>query len=391
MQGVAKSKTFPWGALPLYLGFFGTGIGVALPGALLPALQMRWHLQDEQSGRLFLMAWIGSSLGALLVRRSLRTTLVFGSLGVAVGAAGLALSGGHGVNALMALYGMGLGATMTSVSLIRQQQTVGSGTEMVRLNLVWAIGACACPSLTVHALGAGDFGPVLLGLAGCFLALAGAALAQRELMVLTAGAEVGDAWAIFRRMPLGLIAMIFLVTGIEASAGGWLTTYTRRGGHELAEAVAAPTCLWAGLLLSRLFWSVRDKWLSEAVVVRGSLVLMTAAAVLLVATTHGVAILAAAFLLGFGIGPTYPLLLGWALRYQRGGAIFFVAGVGSACLPWMTGLVSAERGSLRMGLVVPMVGTAVMLLVAMVSPVRSWGGAVPVKTRFGTPLGDNPG
>lgn len=155
--------------------------------------------------------------------------------------------------------------------------------------------------------------------------------------------------------------------------------------------MAAPTCLWAGLLLSRLFWSVRDKWLSEAVVVRGSLVLMTAAAVLLVATTHGVAILAAAFLLGFGIGPTYPLLLGWALRYQRGGAIFFVAGVGSACLPWMTGLVSAERGSLRMGLVVPMVGTAVMLLVAMVSPVRSWGGAVPVKTRFGTPLGDNPG
>ena len=42
----------------------------------------RWHLQDEQGGRLFLLAWIGSSLGALLVRGSMRTVLLCGSVAV---------------------------------------------------------------------------------------------------------------------------------------------------------------------------------------------------------------------------------------------------------------------------------------------------------------------
>jgi FHS family glucose/mannose:H+ symporter-like MFS transporter len=361
------------GVIPLYLGFLATGVGVALPGALLPALLLRWHLQDEQGGRLFLMAWIGSSLGALAVRGSLRTVMLLGSLAVAVGALGLGLCGGHGADALMVLYGLGLGATMTSISLIRQQQSAGSGTEMVRLNLVWAIGACACPSLTVHALAAGDFQPVLYGLAGTFALLAVAAWFQSKLSSLAAETQGGSVWVVVRRVPVGLIGMIFLVTGIEASAGGWLTTYTRRGGNQLAEAIAVPTCLWAGLLLSRLFWSVCDRWLSEAWIVRGSLMLMAAASVGLIATTHGVLILIAAFCLGFGIGPTYPLLLGWALRYQRGGAIFFIAGVGSACLPWLTGLLSAQSGSLRVGLAVPMAGTLVMLAIAVISPVTRWG------------------
>jgi fucose permease len=84
--------------------------------------------------------------------------------------------------------------------------------------------------------------------------------------------------------------------------------------------------------------------------------------------------LAAAFALGFGIGPTYPLLLAWALDLHRGGTIFFLAGVGSACLPWLTGLVSAERASLRTGLVVPLLGTLVMLGVAVSRPLRRWSG-----------------
>jgi FHS family glucose/mannose:H+ symporter-like MFS transporter len=361
---------------PLYLGFLATGVGVALPGALLPALLLRWHLQDEQGGRLFLMAWIGSSLGALLVRGSLRMVMMLGCLGTALGAAGLAHCGGIGADALMVVYGLGLGATMTSISLIRQQQSAGSGTEMVRLNLVWAIGACACPSLTVHVLTVGEFWPVLDGLAVWFVLLAVAAWFQPALHLKSAETQEPlneSAWSVMQRVPAGLIAMVFLVTGIEASAGGWLTTYTRRGSHQLAAAIAAPTCLWAGLLLSRLFWSVYDRWVSEAWIVRGSLMLMVAASISLIATTHASALLIAAFLLGFGIGPTYPLLLGWALRYQRGGAIFFIAGVGSACLPWLTGLISAQRGSLRVGLTVPMLGTLTMLVVAMLSPVARWG------------------
>jgi FHS family glucose/mannose:H+ symporter-like MFS transporter len=362
-------------AAPLYMGFAATGVGVALPGALLPALIERWHLGDAQSGFLFLMSFMGSSVGALLVRGSLRLRLLVGSLAIAIAAVGLGLCGGLRADAWMGLYGAGLGMTMTTISLMRQQQAARTGVEMVRLNLLWAVGALVCPSLTVRALTAGVIQPLLFGLAACFGLLAAWALLQDDVRLLPALRNLrtaGGFWRVFQAVPAGLIAMIFLITGIEASAGGWLATYARRGGHSVADTIAAPTFLWAGLLLSRMFWSMSHRWISEANIVRGSVGLMALGAVLLIAGGSGWTVLVAAFCLGVGIGPTYPLLLAWALHFERGGAIFFLAGLGSACLPWLTGVVSASRGSLRMGLAVPMVGCFVMLCVALLRPLSAW-------------------
>ena len=367
-SGVGRSLA----AAPLYLGFAATGIGVALPGALLPAMLLRWHLQDEQGGRLFLLAWIGSSLGALMVRGSLRNTLLFGSIAIAIGAIGLSFCTGRGPGAWMALYGVGLGLTMTSISLVRQRQSGGSGTELVRLNLLWAIGACACPSLTIRALTSGDIRPALCGLAACFVALAAWTAFQADLTIEAAGTKTAHPWTIFRKVPPGLIVMTVLITGIEASAGGWLATYARRGEHGIAGAVAAPTCFWAGLLLSRLFWSVCTRWVTHDWTIRCSVALMGGASVLLISGGSGLLILVAAFCLGFGIGPTYPLLLTWALRFQRNGAIFFLAGVGSACLPWVTGFVSAQQHSLRMGLAVPMIASLAMVTMSLILPLELW-------------------
>jgi fucose permease len=333
---------------------------------------LRWHLQDDQAGRLFLLAWIGSSLGALLVRGSMRTTLLCGSVAVALGAVGLGICTSRAAYACMALYGLGLGLTMTAISLVRQRQSGGSGTELVRLNLLWAIGACACPSLALHALAGGDIRPVLCGLALCFTALAVWTATRADLAVVEAGAPTAHPWTVFRAVPFGLILMTLLITGIEASAGGWLATYARREGFGIGGAVAAPSCFWAGLLLSRLFWSIRGRRITHDWTVRGSLVLMGCASVLLISSGSGLLILIAAFCLGFGIGPTYPLLLAWALRFHRGGAIFFLAGVGSACLPWLTGFVSAQRHSLRVGLAVPMTATMIMVTLSLALPLSLW-------------------
>ncbi len=136
-SSMLQQRSTAWGALPLMLGFCATGVGVALPGALLPVLQARWHLQDERAGRLFLVAWIGSSLGALVVRESLRTTLLLGALAACTASAGLARCTGDEALLFMTLFGFGLGAVMTSISLIRQQQTMrqrnGVGTTESRL------------------------------------------------------------------------------------------------------------------------------------------------------------------------------------------------------------------------------------------------------------------
>ncbi len=372
---IPEEKRASLSVFPLYAAFAATGLGVALPGALLPALLPRWHMSDAQGGRLFLLAFLGSSLGALLVRGSLRTMMLLGGLAIAGGAAALGFSGGTGADAWMFLYGAGLGATMTAISLIRQQQAVRTGVEMVRLNLLWALGAFVCPSLTVRALSAGIIRPLWLGVSASFLLLALWAAVQPEVRLLPARAEParGGVWRVFAAVPAALIVMIVLITGIEASAGGWLATYARRGGHSVADTIAAPTVFWAGLLLSRLFWSARTR-VSQAWVVRCSLGLMGAASILLVAGGSTPIMLIAAFCLGFGIGPTYPLLLAWALHFERGGTIFFLAGVGSACLPWLTGVVSSRFGSLRMGLLVPMSATLLMLGLAVARPIRHWTG-----------------
>src|ERR1035437_2802921 len=282
-SGVGRSLA----AAPLYLGFAATGIGVALPGALLPAMLLRWRFPDEQGGRLFLLAWIGSSLGALMVRGSLRNTLLFGSIAIAIGAIGLSVCTGRGPDVWMALYGVGLGLTMTSINLVRQRQSGGSGTELVRLNLLWAIGACACPSLTIRALTTGDIRPVLCGLALCFVVLAAWTIFETGLTIEAAVAPTAHPWTIFRAVPAGLIVMTLLITGIEASAGGWLATYARRGGYGVAGAVAAPSCFWAGLLLIRFFWSVCNTWLTHDWTVRASVALMGGASAVLIASGSG--------------------------------------------------------------------------------------------------------
>jgi hypothetical protein len=63
----------------IYLGFAATGIGMALPGSVLPTLLAQWSLADRQAGLLFFLGWLGSSLGALAVGGSRVRSLAAGA------------------------------------------------------------------------------------------------------------------------------------------------------------------------------------------------------------------------------------------------------------------------------------------------------------------------
>ena len=181
-------------------------------------------------------------------------------------------------------------------------------------------------------------------------------------------------WKHARSMPAALLLMVPLATGIESAAGGWLAAYSKRSGHTLGIVIGAATCFWGGLLLSRLLQSSRKV---AARSVRLSLALnpwlIAAGLALLVSTGNLVsngdpvfngnqaAILVAALLIGFGVGPMYPSLLALVLERGEGGnAVFVMAGVGAAVFPLLTGLVSGWTGSLRLGLCVPLAGALVM-------------------------------
>jgi fucose permease len=74
-------------------------------------------------------------------------------------------------------------------------------------------------------------------------------------------------------------------------------------------------------------------------------------------------------LAGLSLGPLYPLVLSFMLKFTARGWIFAVGGAGAALFPWVTGLLSAHFGSLRYGLILPG-GTAFLMVLLILICLR---------------------
>jgi fucose permease len=263
----------------------------------------------------------------------------------------------------MPIYGMGLGIVMTSISLLQSRRNPGDRTsEMARLNFFWVLGACLGPSIGLRGAAALGTPAVFYSIAAFFLLIAALTLkfVQHENSV-TAVQPRTD----LSKIPFPLMVLVPLSTGVESAAGGWLTTYSKRSGETLGVTVGAATCFWAGMLVSRALQSHRRAAsASEPWMLLLGPCLMAAALLLVLGSANGPSILAGALILGVGVGPMYPLLLALTLRHgEAGNAMFALAGAGASLLPLFTGLVSGWTGSLRSGLLVPLVGSLVMLCV----------------------------
>ena len=347
---------------------------MALPGSVLPALLTQWHLADSQAGLFFFMGWMGTSVGALLVRPSRTQSVAIGSLLTSVGLVGMAYGSHWSCFVWMAVFGVGLGMAMTAISLLQSARNLTRrGAELNQLNLVWALGACLCPTLATHSLRVTNTRAIFLSI-GCLFALlfVWSALIERDPEVgKRDGGSLAVSWRIsslrsklanLSLWPVSLVVVILLPTGIESSMGAWIAAYVQRTDRVIATTVTAGTCFWLGLLLSRLLSSTLLLWKrSEAGVLVQSLLTVVAGMVLLVATHASLGILPGVFLVGFGLGPVYPLLLAIALQYSENTLIFVVAGLGSAFLPWATGVISSSTASLRIGLLVPLAASVLML------------------------------
>ena len=170
-------------------------------------------------------------------------------------------------------------------------------------------------------------------------------------------------------LPLPLLVILFSATGVEASTGGWLAAYTQRLGETPQTTIGAATAFWAGLLSSRFVHSIRStQRLRERAVLGGGALLISAGLVVLIAGRPGISSVIAAFAVGFGTGPIYPLALAIALRRCESLGVFVLAGCGSAILPLLTGTVSGWVHSLAAGLGVPLAAAVVMIALSLRIP-----------------------
>jgi hypothetical protein len=367
-QPVRGSRTI------LYLAFAGTGICMALPGSVMPAMLARLALADSQAGLLLFTAWIGTSLGALLVRGSIARSLATGCFILAAGSLGMAFAASGIVAASfawMAIFGLGLGMTMTATSLLQAVRHPGTrAAELNRLNLVWSIGAFACPSLAEHSLRIASVRSLFAIVGALFVAICLWTLAFERDLPQPAGqrpspSQTPTRWKL-SLWPTSILVLICLPTAVEASMGGWIAAYIQRTHHVIGTTVTAGSCFWLGLLLSRAISTYAlFRRRSENFELQRSLCLVVIGITLLIASDATLVTIPGIFLVGFGLGPIYPILLANALRYSENSTIFFIAGLGSAIFPWLTGVLSSYAHSLRVGLLIPFAVAILMLVLGI--------------------------
>lgn len=392
---------------PLFATFMATGLGFTIPGAAMPLLLLRWSMTDARGGILLFCFYGLGIFGAYSARGRMHFSLARGSLLTALGACCLIGASRWEAYAAIALYGFGLALTMTSISLLVSQQfPMQRRVELMRLNLVWALGAAMGPWIALQSTGWGPIHPLArshLSAAAQALALSSSSLhhLQHVLLGVALFFLLAALWAIGIKVnpepasstasgapspsqpaqilpaprlrgrlgvPWTLLALIFGATGIEAAASGWLTSYAQRAGDSLGATIGAATFLWLGSLLSRILHSTT--WvsrLSERAVLGSSVLTMAASLALLLAWPAGFVTLLAAGVLGLATGPVYPLLLAIVLRRKESSLAFTIAALGSSLLPLATGGVSTWAHSLRAGLGMPLLTALAMVLLVAAS------------------------
>jgi len=358
--------------LLLGTGFGLTGSGTVMLGVLLPALSQKWGMRDDAAGFLLFLQFLGSSLGALAVGARRVRSLTAGYALLAVSACALAFAGMHLSFGIFLFFGLGLGMAMTSTSLLFSDRYPDErAVRLERLNFAWAAGASAGPVLFLPFLRLPGLDPLFLTLTGlCLLLVLWVVLREREEPSHAQSAL--DASREQRPVPLASLLPLLLMAigsvGIEASLSGWLTTYSHRADSEgVGGAVFAPSLFWFGIVVSRLAFSTRLLAIvGRHRLLRAILWGVAASLALLVAAHHPAAIRVAAVLAGLSIGPLYPLVLSFILKRSSRGWIFAVAGIGSALLPWLTGVFSAQFGSLRHGLIAPGAAAVLMVLLSFI-------------------------
>lgn len=352
-------------SLVLGAGFCLTGVGTVMVGVLLPLFSQKWGLRDEAAGLLLFLQFFGSTLGAIVTSVNRVHSLIAG-YGLLVACTGiLTITGLRETFAAFFFYGLGLGLAMTATSLLVSERYDGDrAAKLERYNFAWSLGATAGPILFSLFLQRINLRSLFFSLMGMFfLILVSVIFLARKDTGSTQIDESRPAIRLSVGSLLPLLIMAMCSTGVEAALSGWLTTYSHRAGlSSLAGAALSTTLFWCGCMLSRFAFSTSLlARIGHGRVLLGSIWGVALTVTALIAAPNPSVIFIVSVLAGFCLGPLYPLLLSFLLERSQRGWIFAAGGVGASIFPWLTGLLSTQFGSLRLGLIAPC-GAALLMI-----------------------------
>ena len=363
----------------LYLGFALTGVGTTLLGCVLPTLSTSWHMNDSRSGLLFAAQFSGSALGALLVGSNFFASMLRGYILLIASAVSIAFFAEFLEVLRFFAFGLGLGLTMTATSMLIGATYISRrGAALSILNAYWAIGAALCPAIA--SLWVRRWSPTYLFLTLAvvltmiFAIIVGRAAQHRASSLASSRVELETGKRHLQFLFI-FATLAFLYVGVEVSMSGWMMTYVHRMPiTNRPWAAIATSCFWIALLAGRMLAPAVLRRVSEAELLNSCIAIGLASAVLLLLSHSPVAIILSAASVGLMLGPIFPLFIAKALAAMHDSPkakwIFSISGLGGAVLPWMTGKLSAQSGSLRIGLMVPVVALAAMIILNQLEPKR---------------------
>lgn len=369
-SGTARPLTYA-----AYISFIPIGIVTVLLGPMLPTLSARWSLNYAQAGALFNAQYFVSTCavacsGALAARWGFRFPMKIGlfliTLGLSFLLSGSKLAGILGIGC----YGGGLGLAVPAANLlVAAANPERRSAALNRLNFFWSMGAVGCPFL-VAAAAKGEHLPVLLiSVAGFSLATTiGIALMPSRIVEPSAIRDAKPMLPLIRSRlaAFATLALLFLLyVGVENSFGQWMASYAKSlGSLTLAMSLATPSFFYASLMAGRWLAPLILRVIDDIKLVQAGSLLACAGMAGLIFSHDLTGVLASACAAGLGLSSVYPITISILSRQFESGSVgslmFTLSNVGGGLLPWIVGLSSNRFGTLKAGLLVPLLGCATM-------------------------------
>ncbi len=368
----------------LCAGFVLNGIVICLIGPLLPVFREKWALDDSRAGLFSTMQFAFSMAGVLvssplISAKGFKPAIIIGLVLLGVGFAllnaptfGLAL-------AASAVYGLGYGFATPGTNLwVGESYGERRASALSIANLAWGLGAIASSPLAFFAIRTANVTQVLY-IVSALCVLLGIVLFRRNFgqpphhEEAAKGASGSGTFG--AAVLLGVL--FFVYVGTEVGTSYWAASHAQRAtlwngnGYTLA-----PMFFFAGLLGGRGAAAAILLRIREATVATGGILLAAAGELLFLSSHSPVTLFAGAFFAGLGLSSLYPIWVAWLSKWfgararKVGGVMFALAAAGASTMPALVGVVSRHaNNSLRIGLIVPLVGCAVMLsVVAILRP-----------------------
>lgn len=347
-----------------FVAFISLGLPDAVLGVAWPSIRQTFHLSLSRLGELLATSMVGyllsSATSGPVVRRVGVGRLLLGSSALMVlSLVGYATAPTWWVMVACGLLaGLGAGAVDAGINAYAADHFLPR--QVTWLHACYGVGATLGPLTMTTVLSAGlpwRWGYAVIGAVLSLMAILFLATLPLWTVREAEGAEPAPAAATAAqtlRLPLAWmhIALFFLYTGLEITAGQWLYSLLT-GSRGFAPALAG-ICVglyWAGLTAGRVAFGLAATRFRRRSILRLGMAAAPVAALLIGWGGAPAVTLAAATLLGFALAPIFPLLisatpdrLGREYSVHAIGFEVSAAYLGGAALPSAAGILAKSYG-----------------------------------------------